>query len=759
MIRASRTILAALAYGAAIAGSAVAANAPADLQPAVYAVAVNGVRVCDGALLLQSAAHDLYARVDDLRAWRINVPVSSSPVMRAAVPYVRLRTIPGLRFDFDAPTQTLLLRAGPTALRGSDIGLAGPALLAVARPAGAYANYAFTQSGGSYGSSIAGEVQGGIAAFNGVIKNDLAWTPGAFSRLQTAWERDDPQRMQSIIVGDTTTTDAQLGSAIRFAGVRWGSDFSEQPQFATYPGIVVRGEASVPSQLDIYVNDVLAEQHAVPAGPYALHDVPVFDGAGTIAIRAADALGGTTQLSIPYYSARDLLRPGVASFGYSAGFLNENGTYGPFMLDASRRWGISDALTGGFMAQYAAGTAIVGADADWLAGRDGRLSFAAAASRNGTGAGALWDAGYAYTDRRLTVGGELRVASADYASLDPTALGIGHEIDLHATWRLTRTTSVQVSVARDATIAGPVSLWTAGMSGNTRGVPYTLTAYRSAGASANAFGLTAALSVPVGRRATLSPHAGTGGNSAQSQLEYAGSTGGDGANATAWDVAAGLTPGATSTARLTTADANGEVDLDVTSTAGQWAYTTSVQGGVAVVGGAAAPTRAITGAYGLVRVPGFPGVDVYVNGRFAGTTNAHGDLVTADLVPYVENEVRIDPSHLAASTHVDALVRTVVPTAFAGTIVVFRARAEIEARLTLRDRAGRPLPAGILVRQDGGGGAWPTGFDGRVDLIGVSPGTLTLHTAGPGAPVCTIRLTVPAGTRIATLPDATCAGS
>jgi outer membrane usher protein len=689
-----------------------------------------------------------------LLQWRINVPTGAPAVIRAAVKYVALRALPGVTARLDAPTQTLLLAVAQSALRGTSLHLSDTARLAVAVPAGAYLNYALAQSGGSYGSTLVGEIQTGFAAGSGVIQNDVTWTPGVFSRLQTSWTHDDPSRMQALILGDSTTTDTKLGSALRFGGVQWGSDFDQQPQFATYPGVAIRGAASVPSALDVYVNDALALQRDVPAGPYVLRDLPLYDGAGTIGVRAVDALGGLQQFSFPYYTARELLRPGLAAFSYSAGFLDENGSYGPFFVDASRRYGISDKLTGGAMAQFGAGHAIVGADADWLAGRAGVLSVASAEGRSAAGSGMLWDLGYDYTGRRLTVGSDLRVASAGYTSLDPTALAIGRETDVHASFRMTRATSVQLSIARDDTVAGPVSLWTAGFAGSASGSPYTITAYKTAGAGTGAFGVTCAWTIRVGQRATLSPRVGSGNNSSQSQLEYAGSAGGDAR--IFWDVAAGLTHEAASSARLTAADGSGEFDFDASSTAGLSTYTSRFQGGVALLGGNVAATREITGSYGLVRVPGFAGVDVYVNGRYAGKTNARGNLLTADLIPFVENEIRIDPARLAASAHVDALVRTVVPTAFGGTTIVFKAREEVEVRLTLRRQNGAPLAPGTIIRQVDGGAAWPVGLDGHVDLIDVVPGPLVLR-AGDAVPYCIIRLVVPADTSISKLPDARCA--
>jgi outer membrane usher protein len=736
-------------------GPARADSLPASaLRPVVYAVEVNGVRVSAGALLLAASQHDLYARIDDLREWRVNVPAGLAEIVHSAVPYVALREIPGVSVAFDAAAQTLLLRVRQSALRGTDVRLGGLAPSDVAPPAGAYADYALTQSGGSYGSALAGEIQAGVAAFGGVVQNDVAWTPGLFSRLQTSWERHDARRMQTLVVGDTTTTDTKLGSALRFAGVRWSSDFNEQPQFSTYPGVTIRGAASVPSTLDISVNGALALQRDVPAGPYALRDLPLLDGAGTIAVRSADALGGVAQFTVPYYAARQLLKPGLVAFSYGAGFLDENGAYGPFLIDASRRWGISDSLTGGAMAQFGARDGIVGADADWLAGRAGVVSLAAAASHGAAGGGALWDLGFDSAGRRLTGGGDVRVASAGYTSLDPTALAIGREIDLHVGLRLTRATSAQVSVARDNTIAGPVTLWTAGLAGSTGGTPYSVTAYKTAGAGAQAFGITWTWSIPVGRRATLSPRVGSGENSAQSQLEYAGSAS-SGARSVVWDVAAGLTHQAASTAHVMASGGAGEFDVDAASMAGSSDYTTRFAGGLAMLGGTLAETREITGSYGLVRVPGFGGVDVYVNERYAGKTDARGNLLTADLVPYVENEIRIDPSRLAASAHVDALERTVVPTAFGGTTIVFAAREEIEARLTLRTSDGTPLPPGTIVHRVGGDATWPVGLDGHVDLIDLAPGPLLLR-AGEAVPGCLIRLVIPAAARITTLPDARC---
>ena len=736
------------------AAPATAAAVTAAMQPVFYAVEVNGARVSPGALLLMTPARELYARVEDLRSWRLNVPAGGAHVMRGNARYVALNALPGVTAGVDAATQTLRLQAGPSALRATDIRLGGLTRPDVARPAGAYANYAFANSGGSYGNAFAGELETGVAAFGGVVRNVAAWTPGAFSRLQTAWEHDDAARMQAVVVGDTTTTDAKLGGALRFAGLRWSSDFAQQPEFSTYPGLDLRGAATVPTALDVYVNDALALHRDVGAGPYTLHDLPLFDGAGTVAIRAANAAGGFQASTVPYYVARELLKPGLVSFSYSAGFLDEGGTYGPFFVDASRRFGVSNSLTAGAMAQAGGGNLLAGADADWLAGRAGVFSLAAATSRNFAGTGTLWDAGYDYTGRRLSIGAEFKVASARFASLDPTALAIGREVDLHADLRLTRSASVQMSVVRDATVAGPVSLWTAGLAGSAGGTPFAITAYRTAGAAADAFGLTTTWTSPTGRRTTLSPHIGTGGNSAQSQLEYAGSAGSD-ASSLVWDATAGLTRDAASAARITAANHSGQLDVDATSAPGGFAYSTRFAGSIAEIGGSMAATRQVAGSYGLVRVPGFAGIDVYVNDRYAGKTDARGNLLTADLVPFVENEIRIDPARLAASAHVDALTRTVVPTAFGGTTIVFAAREETEVLVTLRGRDGRPLPPGTIVRAGAGERSWPIGLDGHADLIDVAPGPILLR-AGDGARACTIRLVVPSTRAIAKLADARC---
>lgn len=729
-----------------------AAAVPA-LRPVVYAVDLNGLPVSGGALMLAAAPNDVYVRIDDLRAWRLLVPAGIAHIMHDGGTYIPLRALSAVRTAFDSATQTLLLDVPVTALRTTDVELDAPARLAPVRPAGGYADYAFSTTGGGGVTNLAAEVATGVAAFGGVVRNDLAWTPGALYRLQTAWERDDPQHMRSLVLGDTATTDATTSAPLRFAGIRWATDFSEQPLFTTFPGFDIRGSATVPSALDIYVNDVLALRRDVPAGPYALHDLPLFDGAGTIAVRSADAAGGISSLSVPYYVARQLLRPGLAEFSYGAGLLDEDGSYGPFIVDAARRWGVTDRLTAGFSAQHGDGRTIAGANADWLAGTSGVIDLAVAAGAGSGAGGTVWDAGYDFSGRRMTAGAEFKVASTGFRSLDPTALAIGREFTLRAGLRVTRTILTQVSIVRDTTIAGPVSIWTFGIAGNTRGIPYSVTTYKSAGGGADAFGISGIWSVTVGHRSTLTSHLGTGGDSAQSQLEYAGAASAP-TSALSWDIAAGVTRGADSAARINATNSIGEFDFDAYAATGFSTYTARVAGSVAAIGGKLLATRQITGAFGLVRVPGFAGIDVYVNSRYAGKTDARGDLVTADLVPFVENEIRIDPARLALTATVDTLTRTVVPTAFAGTTVVFRARRQTDVRLTIRTSDGRPLAPGTFVRA-ADGTQWPVGLDGHVDLVGLAAGSVTLRT-GESAAACRFDLTVPADRPLVILPDAVC---
>ena len=131
---------------------------------------------------------------------------------------------------------------------------------------------------------------------------------GRAARLDTTWSRDMPERLATLQIGDAITQAGSWGHAVRFAGVKFGTNFLTQPTLITTPLLTASGSAVVPSTVDVFVNGRQVASEAVPPGPFTLDRLPAITGAGEMQVVVTDALGRQQVLTQPYYSGNRLLR-------------------------------------------------------------------------------------------------------------------------------------------------------------------------------------------------------------------------------------------------------------------------------------------------------------------------------------------------------------------------------------------------------------------------------------------------------------------
>jgi outer membrane usher protein len=163
--------------------------------------------------------------------------------------------------------------------------------------------------------------------------------------------------------------------------------------------------------------------------------------------------------------------------------------------------------------------------------------------------------------------------------------------------------------------------------------------------------------------------------------------------------------------------------VDAASFAGTTAVRADVAGGFGTVGGVAFASRPVLDSFGVVRIAGVPGIDVYQNGNLAGRTDAEGVVVMTQLFPYLRNRITIDekavPIHVALATR-DQFVS---PYFRSGVIVDFGAHRLVNATVLVRLPDGRPLPSGAEVRLPGSRVTYPVGNDGEVFIQDLAYGT------------------------------------
>jgi outer membrane usher protein len=183
--------------------------------------------------------------------------------------------------------------------------------------------------------------------------------------------------------------------------------------------------------------------------------------------------------------------------------------------------------------------------------------------------------------------------------------------------------------------------------------------------------------------------------------------------------------------------------VDTSYQEGDKAMRASLDGALAYVDGHAGLTRQLGRAFGMVNLPGYSDVTVYVENREVGRTNESGQLFLPRLNPYQENHVRIRAEDLPLTAQIDQEEKIAVPFDRSGVGVTFDVRDNRTALATLVDAKGEPLPAGLQMIGDDGrvsaqvadrGFAYITSAVAEAALLQSVPGQPAFRCALPAFP-------------------------
>jgi len=112
-----------------------------------------------------------------------------------------------------------------------------------------------------------------------------------FVRLESKVIRDFPKYMTSLTVGDGRTNVDLWGQPVLFGGIQYSTNFSLQPGFIYYPLPDVQGVATLPSAIDLYINDTNRHSKNIKEGPFEILEIPTIGGGGEIKVVQKDLLG------------------------------------------------------------------------------------------------------------------------------------------------------------------------------------------------------------------------------------------------------------------------------------------------------------------------------------------------------------------------------------------------------------------------------------------------------------------------------------
>ncbi|HSV46546.1 MAG TPA: fimbria/pilus outer membrane usher protein [Ramlibacter sp.] len=694
---------------------------------------------------------------------RLAVP-GESRALTDGTPAYQLDTVAGLTYRIDRGNLSLEINAPASAFVGSRLGPQGSLAAPPPRPApGVMLNYDLSLARGGNGATSSGATLEAVAfnSFGNVVASALASDDGQqrrLARLDTYWRYDMPERMETLVVGDTVGVGGGWSRPARYAGVRWGRDFGMRPGFVTMPQLSLSGEAALPSTVDVLVNNARRISQTVAPGPFDLSNVPVVTGAGEVNLVVRDLLGRETLVKQSYYASPRLLAPDLMDFSAEAGWLRtgygQGSHYGEAFAAGTLRRGLTQSLTGEARVELqpdrrAAGVELAGLLGNWAVAR-GALAFSSGDSQGASEQGHLLQLGVERST--ATAGGALQYEHAS-RGFAPFGEATG--------------ASAALQRSRDRWLASAGGALWGSVTGGISFVRQT----RWDGDKLSSIGLS--LGVPVGPRASLSlslqrrldgDRAWTAGvnltvpldngvyTSARVERDTEGklvasvsaSQNPPAGPGLGWRAEASSQESQRARAGVQFNTQHAELAMDVAADAqGQIAARAGARGTVGMLAGLPFASRPVgEGSFAVVEVEGLADVPVKRSNQVVAHTDSRGRAFVAGLLPWQKNQIELDPTDLPLDAQVQDLTQDVTPYARGGALVKFALRRTRQALVVLTQADGEPVPVGARVSLGATGPEFVVGRRGEAWLTDLAQERQTLHVSWPRGG-CTLTVDVP----------------
>lgn len=719
--------------------AAATAATPAQPGPAfeemILEVDLNRQDINRMLLVLRRGDGSFFLRIADLEAFHLKTP-SVAPHIRDGEPYVPASAIPEAQIQFDERLQRLTIAAGPLAFTET----VAAASTTAAYPApiipttGGFFNYSI-DAGYSTGSRVSGALEAGIFGRYGVgVSTFLAEGPGSGGanpgvvRLETTYTRDFPGRHATLRVGDSIVRPGSWGRALHFGGIQYGTNFSTDPGFLTFPTHAVSGTAAVPSLVEVFVNNALVATREVRPGPFAINNIPFVTGSGDVRLVVRDLQNRERAIVVsqPFYSVNTLLKAGLDDYSLEGGALRQDlGIASAHYRDAfaagTWRRGITDTLTTEARIEASRDARVVGGGATWLQQTLGTIEGVVAFGSGELRSGALTQLGYERQGKLFSLGGRAQWTTPRFRQLGTLQDQPPPRMQLAGSFGL------QLGSAGSLTFTGTrqrfrekadLDIATLGYSRSLGEWGSLSLNYVRTHGSDNGYALSAAVTVPVGFNAsaavTQDVSSSGGVRDSGTSLSLQRNRGIDDnygyrALARAHDIEA----------EFQYRSNTNNIVLGLARTGSQLAGRAQISGGIGYVGGHAFFSRLITGSFGVVRVADYPDVRVLFDNQLAGRTDAEGYFVLPNMRAYDRNVISVKQEDLPLDASIASLKLDASPYFRSGVFIEFPVKRVRAGVVHILLDNGEPLPSGAVVTVDGQAEEFPTALHGEVYLSGL----------------------------------------
>jgi outer membrane usher protein FimD/PapC len=782
--------LAAAAPGHATAADAIVAAAnPAQGEAIVLRVTLNTENRGD-LFVERTPDRDFLVKIQDLKAMGFR-DLPGKVVVVDGEPHMSLRSMPGVTFRFNEKQLTLDITAPPQLLASQSFTVEEQRRRAVVIPnsKSVFLNYALSAAHGQdvpSGLDFAGELgwrmNDWLFLTDGSTVHDAAGRR-QFVRLMSSWQKDDRAELRRTTIGDFFTPTREFSNGVNIGGIGISKLYGLNPYYIQYPMQSVSGNVALPSELEVYVDGQRVRTERLRPGEFELRDILAYGGAHNVQLLVRDAFGRVQTLNYSFYFSDQPLGQGLHEYSYNAGAIRRNyglrsNDYGPAAFSAFHRYGFSNALTLGFRAEGTGKLLNGGPLATVVLGSFGVAGLAAAASSIGDQRGAAALASYNFQVRDWAFGASLRRDWRRFATLGdpPVVTNRKYEGSVTTSYHFPQSGTVSLSHTFLSTRDGFVS------SSATPLQPYSVTSLERRRVSSLAYSVpvfsgkavvTSSLShikdVARGSRneafvgvnifldrdhtVAASVRADRNVDSESLQFIRRQPTGeGLGYTITADRFA---DPTGHSLRLDSSAQYNAPAAIlraQITRDRSTLGVVTddlraSVAGSIAVVDGASAAGRPVTGSFGIVRVGELQGVGVLVNGERVGQTDANGRVFVPTLSAYVDNDVSIASETVPIEYSMSEVSRKMSPWYRGGTLIDFPMKKlqAFTGMLKVASPEGTKPVEFVKVRLDAVPDAQPfqTGRGGEFYLENLQPGTYRAAAQVGGKP-CVFDLVVPA---------------
>lgn len=704
-------------------------------------VTVNGARAGDWVLLECDGV--LYAPKAAFEEWRVLLRPDAPGIDVKGQRHFALSEIAGFEAKIDFATQSLALTFSPRSFESTQQAEAQAIKLKADKVlSSVFFNYdvnlALNKVGGTPGSRDLGALtEIGVSTSAGVltssavgrnlINSGAGSVPASWTRLETTFTRDFPEKNRTLRIGDSSTRSSLLGRNAYFGGVQYGSNFALTPGFIRQPLPTISGLSSAPSTVELYVNNVLRQISSVPTGPFTLTNLPTFNGSGDARLVVRDLLGRETVVVQPFFSSSQLLAVDLSDWSVEAGALRRDlgltsAAYGDGFVSGTYMQGVSPDLTLESRAEITRDlqTASLGAIAVLPGQLLGRAAFMG--SRSGSqGAGNQWLLGADYIGSVRSAGLQIQGATINFRQLglDTQTLPIRYQLAGNASYYTDNKNSFSARFATVDRFDGPrVSTLSVGynMRVFNRGSLQISAGRAITNVAANSIVVTLVMPLEANIVSSFGMELRAGQNNV-----YASATSNAPDNGViGWRVlAAQNQTGSRAEGGLNYASRYARLSGDVSKSTGQTALRMGASGGLLATDGRAFASQRVNDSFALVEVPGYPDLSVSLGATVLGRTNADGLAIVPRLLPYQVNALRLDPNELPISAEIDNIELTAVPASRSGVKLVFATRAGRAALLRLVFDDGQPAPAGATIEIEGDKQEFYVAYRGEAFVTGL----------------------------------------